>query len=132
MRLARTVHAPYWAPHRRYAINIRDGVDWARYLRVIAPCVARRDLLSVARSVRVHVLIDTLGVGGAEVLLADFAAVASAGGVELSVGYLKDAGAGHAADRLRAVGVEPRCVAIPPRLGSRPFGAPPLPRAGAP
>ena len=30
MQLARTVHAPYWAPDRRYAINIRDGVDWAR------------------------------------------------------------------------------------------------------
>jgi hypothetical protein len=42
VQLARTVHAPYWAPDRRYAINIRDGVDWARYLRVIAPCVAQR------------------------------------------------------------------------------------------
>jgi glycosyltransferase involved in cell wall biosynthesis len=79
------------------------------------------DLLSVERPVRVHVLIDTLGVGGAEVLLADFAAVASPEGVELSVGYLKEVGMGHAAVRLRAVGVEPRCVAIPPRLGLEAF-----------
>jgi hypothetical protein len=26
----------------RYSGNVRDGVDWARYLRVIDPCVARR------------------------------------------------------------------------------------------
>jgi glycosyltransferase involved in cell wall biosynthesis len=71
----------------------------------------------VERPIRIHVLIDTLGVGGAEVLLGDLAAAAPLAGLELSVGYLKDVGAGHAADRLRAVGVEPRCVAIPPRLG---------------
>jgi glycosyltransferase involved in cell wall biosynthesis len=75
----------------------------------------------VESSIRIHVLIDTLGVGGAEVLLADFAAAAPLAGVELSVGYLKDVGAGHAADRLRAVGVEPRCVTIPPRLGLEAF-----------
>lgn len=73
------------------------------------------------RSIRIHVLIDTLGVGGAEVLLADFAAAARVAGVDLSVGYLKDVGAGHAAVRLRAMGVEPRCVAIPPRLGLAAF-----------
>jgi glycosyltransferase involved in cell wall biosynthesis len=82
---------------------------------------ARCPTLNVARSIRIHVLIDTLGVGGAEVLLADFAAAAPLAGVELTVGYLKDVGAGHAADRLRAVGVEPRCVAIPPRLGLEAF-----------
>lgn len=38
---ARAVGAPYWAPDRRYVINLRAGVDWARYLRVIAPCVAQ-------------------------------------------------------------------------------------------
>jgi hypothetical protein len=42
VQLARAVDAPYWAPDRRYAIHIREGVDWARYLRVIAPCVAQR------------------------------------------------------------------------------------------
>jgi hypothetical protein len=39
---AQEVGAPYWPPDHRYAINIRDGVDWARYLRVIDPCVAQR------------------------------------------------------------------------------------------
>jgi hypothetical protein len=42
VRFARSVGAPYWAPDHRYVINIRDGVDWARYLRVIDPCVTRR------------------------------------------------------------------------------------------
>jgi hypothetical protein len=42
VELAHAVHAPFWAPDQRYAINIRDGVDWARDLRVIAPCVTRR------------------------------------------------------------------------------------------
>jgi hypothetical protein len=42
VQLARAVDAPFWAPDRRYAIHIRDGVDWARYLRVIDPCVAQR------------------------------------------------------------------------------------------
>ena len=76
---------------------------------------------NVQRLIRVHVLIDTLGVGGAEVLLADLAAVAPQVGVELSVGYLKDAGASGAAGRLRAAGIEPRCAAIPPRLGPEAF-----------
>ena len=70
---------------------------------------------------RVHVLIDTLGVGGAEVLLADFAEASAHDGVELSVGYLKEDGATRTAARLRAAGVEPRCVAIPPRLGIEAF-----------
>jgi glycosyltransferase involved in cell wall biosynthesis len=75
----------------------------------------------VERPIRIHVLIDTLGVGGAEVLLGDLAAAAPLAGVELTVGYLKDVDAGHAAVRLRAAGVEPRCVAIPPRLGLEAF-----------
>jgi hypothetical protein len=40
--LARAVGAPYWPPDHRFAIDIRDGVDWARYLRVIDPCVTAR------------------------------------------------------------------------------------------
>ena len=39
---AESVGAPYWTPDHRYAINVRDGVDWARYLQVIDPCVTRR------------------------------------------------------------------------------------------
>ena len=41
--------------------------------------------------------------------------------MELSVGYLKDVGESHAAVRLRAAGIEPRCVALPPRLGLAAF-----------
>jgi hypothetical protein len=42
LSFAKAVGAPYWAPDQRYAINIRDGVDWGRYLRVIDPCVTER------------------------------------------------------------------------------------------
>jgi hypothetical protein len=31
-----------WAPYNgRYVGNLRDGVDWARYLRVLDPCVSQ-------------------------------------------------------------------------------------------
>ena len=31
-----------WAPYNgRYVGNLRDGVEWARYLRVLDPCVAQ-------------------------------------------------------------------------------------------
>ena len=65
-----------------------------------------------------HVLIDTLGVGGAEVLLTEFARIS---GVDLTIGCLKDIGSSHVVDRLRASGLEPRCVGIPPRLGVAAF-----------
>jgi hypothetical protein len=42
LSFAQAVGAPYWPPDQRYAINLRDGVDWGRYLRVIDPCVAER------------------------------------------------------------------------------------------
>jgi glycosyltransferase involved in cell wall biosynthesis len=69
-------------------------------------------------SVRVHHLIDTLAVGGAEVLLTEFARI---DGVDLSVGCLKDVGSSHVSERLRASGIEPRCVGIPPHLGLAAF-----------
>jgi glycosyltransferase involved in cell wall biosynthesis len=69
------------------------------------------------RPIRVHALIDLLDVGGAELMLAEFAAVAEHGGIDLSVGYLKDAGTGHAAARLRAAGIEPDCAGIGSHLG---------------
>jgi glycosyltransferase involved in cell wall biosynthesis len=75
------------------------------------------------RRIRVHALIDLLDVGGAELMLAEFAAVAGHGGIELSVGYLKDVGGGHAAARLRAAGIEPHCAAIGPHLGPAAFRA---------
>jgi glycosyltransferase involved in cell wall biosynthesis len=72
----------------------------------------------LSRPVRVHLLIDTLGVGGAEILLTEFARI---DGVELSVGSLKDVHSSHVAERLRSNGIEPRCVGIPPRLGVAAF-----------
>lgn len=72
--------------------------------------------------VRVHALIDDLGVGGAQMVLAEFAAVAASGGVDLSVGYLSDVIDGaHGVARLHARGVEPRLVGIPRRLGPAAF-----------
>ncbi|MGZ4618827.1 MAG: glycosyltransferase family 4 protein [Frankiaceae bacterium] len=56
-----------------------------------------------------HVLaiIDGLGRGGAEMLLADFAIGVPAAGLRLSVAYLRDKEGSPAADRLRSVEVEP-------------------------
>jgi glycosyltransferase involved in cell wall biosynthesis len=75
------------------------------------------------RRIRVHALIDLLDVGGAELMLAEFASVAAHDAIELSVGYLRDVGGGHAAARLRAAGIEPRCAAIGPHLGPAAFRA---------
>jgi glycosyltransferase involved in cell wall biosynthesis len=66
-----------------------------------------------ARPVRVHALVDTLGSGGAEFLLAEFAAVANTAGIELSVAALKPLTPPvYAADRLRAQGLEPQAVPV--------------------
>jgi glycosyltransferase involved in cell wall biosynthesis len=66
-----------------------------------------------ARPVRVHALVDTLGSGGAEFLLAEFAAVANTAGIELSVAALKPLTPPvYAADRLRAHGLEPQAVPV--------------------
>jgi glycosyltransferase involved in cell wall biosynthesis len=56
---------------------------------------------------RVEVLIDGLGHGGAEALLGDLAAGAEAVGLELGVAYLFDKDGSAAAGRLRARGVDP-------------------------
>ena len=62
---------------------------------------------------RVHVLIDTLGAGGAEFLLADVAASAPAVGIDLSVASLKPlADPAPAAERLRSRGLEPAAVPV--------------------
>jgi glycosyltransferase involved in cell wall biosynthesis len=71
--------------------------------------------------VRVHALIDTLGVGGAEVLLAEYATVAAGSGIDLSVGYLRATPGDLAGERLRAAGIEPELVDIPGRLGPLAF-----------
>lgn len=52
-------------------------------------------------------MIDGLGWGGAEMLLADFVLGAAAHNIELTVAYLKDKDGNPAANRLRSVGVDP-------------------------
>ncbi len=59
-----------------------------------------------------HALIDGLGCGGAEMCLAEFAAIAPAVGVELSVGTLDGARDAMAARRLRSLGVDVTEVAV--------------------
>ena len=63
-----------------------------------------------AAPLHVHVLIDSLTWGGAEMLLGDLALAAPGAGLRLSVGYLTDVDGSPAARRLRAAGVEPELV----------------------
>ena len=65
-----------------------------------------------AAPLRVHVLIDSLNWGGAETLLADYAAGAPAAGIELSVGYLQDVNGSPSAAALRARGIEPQLIGV--------------------
>jgi glycosyltransferase involved in cell wall biosynthesis len=69
-------------------------------------------VLPADRPLRVHALIDSLTWGGAETLLADFAAGAPAAGIELSVGYLQDFDGSPSADALRAHGIEPELIGV--------------------
>jgi glycosyltransferase involved in cell wall biosynthesis len=63
--------------------------------------------------IHVEALVDTLWSGGAELLLAEFAAVAADAGVKLTVTALKPlSGAVPAADRLRERGLEPSSVPV--------------------
>jgi glycosyltransferase involved in cell wall biosynthesis len=64
------------------------------------------------RQLHVHALVDSLGFGGAEALVPEFAAVSRAVGIDLSVGYLKELDGGPAAARLRRQGIEPTLVPI--------------------
>jgi glycosyltransferase involved in cell wall biosynthesis len=64
------------------------------------------------RPLRVHALIDSLNWGGAETLLADFAAGAPAADIDLSVGYLQDVNGSPSAAALRAHGIEPELVGV--------------------
>lgn len=61
---------------------------------------------------RVHVVIDSLTWGGAELLLGDLAAAAPDAGIELSVGYLSSQDGNVAADRLRRNGIEPQPIPV--------------------
>lgn len=63
-----------------------------------------------------HALIDSLTSGGAELLLSEFAAVAPAEGIDLTVGYLQSRAGDPAAALLREAGVEPTFIGIPAAL----------------
>ena len=66
---------------------------------------------------RVHHLVDSLSIGGAELLLAELARVAPGVGIELTVGYLRDPSEhSPGEERVRAAGADPVRVGIPPRL----------------
>jgi hypothetical protein len=41
VRLAKRVGVPFNRDDRLWIFSLRDGVDWARYLRVLDPCEAR-------------------------------------------------------------------------------------------
>src|SRR3954462_15524656 len=69
-------------------------------------------VLPTDRPLRVPALIASLAWGGAETLLADFAAGAPAAGIDLSVGYLQDFDGSPSADALRAHGIEPELVGV--------------------
>ncbi len=65
------------------------------------------------KRLRVHALVDTLGSGGAEFLLSDFAEVAAGAGIDFSVASLKPiTSAAPAAERLRRGGLEPEAVPV--------------------
>jgi glycosyltransferase involved in cell wall biosynthesis len=71
--------------------------------------------MPAGKPLHVHALIDSLGWGGAEKLLADFARGAQEAGIEVSVGFLADRA--DAADELRELGIEPQLVEIATLLG---------------
>jgi glycosyltransferase involved in cell wall biosynthesis len=75
--------------------------------------------LSESAELRVLALIDHLALGGAEMLLAHFAAAAPRAGIRLSVACLGQRDGNPAAEPLRAAGIEPVILNIPPRLGLR-------------
>lgn len=66
---------------------------------------------------QVHALIDGLGCGGAQLLLADFAELAPLAGVTLTVGYLRDERDDAALVRLKEAGVAPVLVGVSRLLG---------------
>jgi glycosyltransferase involved in cell wall biosynthesis len=68
---------------------------------------------------RVLALIDHLALGGAEMLLSQFAVAAPLAGIALQVAYFEPLDGNPAADALRAVGVEPTHLDIPGRPSRR-------------
>jgi glycosyltransferase involved in cell wall biosynthesis len=73
----------------------------------------------VHAELKVLALIDHLALGGAEMLLGQFAAAAPAEGIRLSVTCLGEVGGNPAAKPLRSAGIEPVVLNTPQRLGLR-------------
>lgn len=73
----------------------------------------------VGNTIKVHALIDTLGAGGAELLLPELARVAPSAGIDLHVTALNVRDHSPAAARLRERGVTPTTVPIKSILGPR-------------
>jgi glycosyltransferase involved in cell wall biosynthesis len=73
--------------------------------------------MSAPDRIRVLVLIDSLGMGGAEFLLGEFAARTQEGGIDLSVGFLHDRGGDRGARRLIGQGIEPVHVPVTSLVG---------------
>ena len=71
--------------------------------------------------IRVNALIDSLGTGGAEMLLAEFAGRADGVGIDLGVTHLNTRFGRLAADRMRAEGIEPELVPVSSMVGARSF-----------
>jgi glycosyltransferase involved in cell wall biosynthesis len=71
------------------------------------------------RRLHVHAVIDSLVWGGAELLLADFAAAAREADMDVTVGYLHYEDPSPGLDKLRAMGIEPTLVEIPRMVNPR-------------
>jgi glycosyltransferase involved in cell wall biosynthesis len=71
----------------------------------------------VHAELKVLALIDHLALGGAEMLLGQFAAASPAAGIRLSVTCLGEVGGNPAAKPLHAAGIEPVVLNTPQRLG---------------
>jgi glycosyltransferase involved in cell wall biosynthesis len=72
-----------------------------------------------AAQLRVHAIIDSLGRGGAEFLLADLAAVAPAAGIDLSVAHFEEARPDGAISRLLERGITPTRIPVSSLLDPR-------------
>jgi glycosyltransferase involved in cell wall biosynthesis len=64
-------------------------------------------------------VIDHLALGGAEMLLGQFAAAAPRAGIRLRVAYLEDSDGSPSAEPLRALGIEPVDLEVSGRPGGR-------------
>ena len=73
---------------------------------------ARRSEATDGERLRIHVVIDSMGAGGAELLLADFTAGAGDAGIDLSVSFLSRREREPALERLRRLGIEPQPIRV--------------------